>query len=54
MKESPPGETYDRVFVWSELEASALTGEADPHVAGNRIIVLAERIKAERAVAAMR
>gem|GEM_PF-4924496 len=50
------------VIVSAELEAARLlwpsygsteSGTEDIHEAGNRIIALAERIKAERAVAAM-
>jgi len=54
------------ICVWAEMEAAQLlwppygckggspaSGVADMHEAGNIIIVLAERIKAERAVATM-
>ena len=54
------------ICVWAELEAAKLlwppygakggsnqSGSAEYHEAGNKIIALAEQIKAQRAVAAM-
>ena len=44
------------IITFGELEALYLCGPystESPHQAGNRIIALAERIKAQRAVAAM-
>lgn len=56
--------SYDRTYTMGEIEAQALLTDAgiipmttnndkDPSWAGNYIIALAEKIKAERAVVAM-
>jgi len=46
------------IYTWSELEAMRLVGypyvkDKNPHDAGNEIILLAEKIKADRAILGM-
>ena len=53
MWQRPAGGHAVRFWTWAEIEAAGLLGCRDPHEAGNRLIELAERIKAERAVVAM-